>query len=401
MDEEADVCEGTEFEIDITTSETGIVLWSTNGDGIFDNPLSTHINYTPGEQDIMNGTVTLTVNAISPYGCGDATRDLVLTTHPITHSEFAATSCVAYNWNGIEYTEEGDYEQTLQTVYGCDSIVTLHLSLVDFLMTETEMTACDSYVWAGETYIESGDYEKTFSSLYGCDSIVTMHLTINELSTTNLTVEACDSYEWNDEIFEESGIYTKTFTNVMGCDSIVNLCLIVNKTPAINVIEGPNEVDVLHTPSSTYTAVGELFQIDEYIWIIEPAEAGSITTEMNKAIVVWSDSFKGTATLKVTAANPCGENTSNLSVNVKNSTDVAEYGIETKIYPNPTRGLVTVEAEGLRQIEVLNTLGQRVATATGKGETLRIDISQLPAGIYFVNVTDGEGRKCVRKVVKE
>ena len=401
MDAEADVCEGAEFDIDITTSETGIVLWTTNGDGTFGAPFSAHTTYTPGEQDITHGSVTLTVNAISPFGCGDATRDLVLTTHPITHSEFAATSCVAYNWNGIEYTEEGDYEQTLQSVFGCDSIVTLHLSLVDVLMTETEVTACDSYVWAGETYIESGDYEKAFTSLYGCDSIVTMHLTINDLSTADFTVEACDNYEWNGELFEESGVYVKTFTNAMGCDSIVTLYLIVNKTPAINAIEGPSEVDVLNTPSNTYTAVGELYQIDEYIWTIEPAEAGSITTEMDKAIVVWSDTYKGTVTLKATAANLCGENANSLSVNVKNSTDVVEYGIKTKIYPNPTRGLIIVEAEGLRQIEVLNTLGQRVATATSEGETLHIDISQLPAGIYFVNITDSEGRKCVRKVVKE
>ena len=108
-----------------------------------------------------------------------------------------------------------------------------------------------------------------------------------------------------------------------------------------------------------------------------------------------------TATLKVTAANPCGESSNSFSVIVKNSTDVTEYGIEAKLYPNPTQGLVTVEAEGLRQIEVVNTLGQRVATATGEGASLHINISHLPAGIYFVNVSDGEGRKCVRKVVKE
>jgi hypothetical protein len=30
-----------------------------------------------------------------------------------------------------------------------------------------------------------------------------------------------------------------------------------------------------------------------------------------------------------------------------------------------------------------------------------VDISALPAGVYFVNLTDAEGRKCVKKVVKE
>ena len=72
------------------------------------------------------------------------------------------------------------------------------------------------------------------------------------------------------------------------------------------------------------------------------------------------------------------------------------------VYPNPTTGLVTVKGKDLKQAEVFNTLGQRVVTAKGEGgETLQIDIADLPAGFYFVNVTDGEGRKCIRKVVKE
>ena len=71
------------------------------------------------------------------------------------------------------------------------------------------------------------------------------------------------------------------------------------------------------------------------------------------------------------------------------------------VHPNPTTGLVTIIGKDLKQAEVLNTLGQHVATATGKGETMQVDLSGLPIGVYFVNVTDSEGRKCVRKVVKE
>ena len=71
------------------------------------------------------------------------------------------------------------------------------------------------------------------------------------------------------------------------------------------------------------------------------------------------------------------------------------------IHPNPTTGQVTITGENLRQAEVVNTLGQRVATATGDREQLSVDLSGQPAGVYFVTVTDEEGRKCVRKVVKE
>lgn len=73
----------------------------------------------------------------------------------------------------------------------------------------------------------------------------------------------------------------------------------------------------------------------------------------------------------------------------------------TFIHPNPTNGLVTITGENLRQAEVINMLGQQVLSVQGKGDELHIDIAALPAGVYFVTVTDKEGRKWVRKVVKE
>ncbi len=71
------------------------------------------------------------------------------------------------------------------------------------------------------------------------------------------------------------------------------------------------------------------------------------------------------------------------------------------IYPNPANSIVTITGKNLKSAEVLNVLGQSVATVKGQGETLQIDMANLPTGVYFVNITDEEGRKCVRKVVKE
>lgn len=71
------------------------------------------------------------------------------------------------------------------------------------------------------------------------------------------------------------------------------------------------------------------------------------------------------------------------------------------IYPNPANATITITGESLRQIEITNMLGQRVATHQAEGPQATIDISALPTGIYFVGITDENGKRCVQKVVKE
>jgi hypothetical protein len=80
--------------------------------------------------------------------------------------------------------------------------------------------------------------------------------------------------------------------------------------------------------------------------------------------------------------------------------DNEEIPIAT-VHPNPTTGVVRIIGKDLKAAEIINTLGQRVATAQGKGDQMTIDIANLPEGVYFVRITNEQGRKCVRKVVKE
>ena len=83
---------------------------------------------------------------------------------------------------------------------------------------------------------------------------------------------------------------------------------------------------------------------------------------------------------------------------------VEENGVTsafTTIYPNPTNGQITVIGENLHQAEVFNMLGQQVLSVQGSGNEMQINMSAFPAGIYFVAVTNEEGRKCVQKVIKE
>jgi hypothetical protein len=70
------------------------------------------------------------------------------------------------------------------------------------------------------------------------------------------------------------------------------------------------------------------------------------------------------------------------------------------VHPNPTEGVFTVSGEDVREVEVYNALGQQILTQLVNGGTANIDLESQPAGVYFVNVTDQNGKRCVKKVVK-
>lgn len=69
------------------------------------------------------------------------------------------------------------------------------------------------------------------------------------------------------------------------------------------------------------------------------------------------------------------------------------------IYPNPTRGLLSVTGKGLKQLYLYDLLGKKVATVPSyNGINAMVDTSSLAAGIYLARVYVGNG-VCVKRVV--
>ena len=122
-----------------------------------------------------------------------------------------------------------------------------------------EVSACNLYVWNGTTYTESGTYTGTFTAANGCDSVVTLHLTINESVTYEFDTSANESFVWNGETFTETGDYTRTFAAANGCDSIVTLHL--------NVITGISEaemhINIFPNPANDILNITSSEQISE------------------------------------------------------------------------------------------------------------------------------------------
>jgi len=151
--------------------------------------------------------------------------------YPIIHTD-EISSCNAYTWiDGNTYSTSTDsptYTFIGGAYNGCDSIVHLDLNILNSSSATDIQSACDSYTWIdGNTYTESNNSAThTLSNAAGCDSLVTLNLTINSNATTD-EQSACDSYTWIDGMTYTSNNNnaTQVLTNIAGCDSVVTLNL--------------------------------------------------------------------------------------------------------------------------------------------------------------------------------
>ena len=176
-----------------------------------------------------------TTTLLDANGC-DSLITLHLTVLPeVPITEEYATICYGdtYTWHATTYNASGDYTTTLLDANGCDSLITLHLTVLpEVPITHLYDTICygDTYIWQGTTYNTSGDYTTTLLDSNGCDSIVTLHLhVLQDIQPTQQHVSICygETYVWNGAVYDQSGVYSTILTSVHGCDSIVKLILTV------------------------------------------------------------------------------------------------------------------------------------------------------------------------------
>ncbi|MBR4392078.1 MAG: S8 family peptidase [Bacteroidales bacterium] len=61
------------------------------------------------------------------------------------------------------------------------------------------------------------------------------------------------------------------------------------------------------------------------------------------------------------------------------------------VYPNPSMDFVTICAQGLQRVEILDITGKKLITAQAIHDEFHLDIRQLVAGIYFVTAVTEQG----------
>jgi Tfp pilus assembly major pilin PilA len=246
----ATICNGNSYTFDgqdIQTAGTYTAVYtSANG---CDSTVVLTLEVLPTQQSAINATICdgsayeyngQALSAAGSYefifeganGC-DSTVTINLTVLPNSNTALAATICdgETYSFNGLNLTESGQYTIVLNNINGCDSTILLQLTVLAPVSTTIDMAICEGagYIFGSDTLTAAGAYTATFTSVYGCDSIVTLNLSFVGIYHAQLQAAICmgESYTFNGQQLTQSGDYAVTYTAIGGCDSTIDLSLTV------------------------------------------------------------------------------------------------------------------------------------------------------------------------------
>ena len=60
------------------------------------------------------------------------------------------------------------------------------------------------------------------------------------------------------------------------------------------------------------------------------------------------------------------------------------------IYPNPANEKITIEAQNIETVSIMNVMGQTVYETSVNDDNMVIDVNDFPAGIYMIHVVTDE-----------
>ncbi len=169
----------------------------------------------------------------SSEGC-DSTVTLNLTVNPSELIVLNRIICEGDSvvLNNTTFTTSGQFDIKLQTSLGCDSIVRLNLTVLDTSTKTYVSTICEgqSVTIGGQTFTDAGIYTIRLLNSNGCDSTIILDLRVKPVTRTDIEKVICegDVVIIGSQTFTVTGRYTITLTSSIDCDSIINLDLTVN-----------------------------------------------------------------------------------------------------------------------------------------------------------------------------
>jgi Peptidase family C25./Propeptide_C25. len=417
------------------------VLWTTSGDGSFENANEVATTYTPGANDIEAGQVNI-IAVVESMGCGPVEFEYPFNMNPAPQIEITTPEINACSNNEIilGISASGSFNNPANPM-APDYVVVINGAEYEFAEGTTTITLpaiAEAGVYSyhvssidnGTCSTSYGENEKTFTiNVSSSPTLVVDNaehdLCNGEMAVLNFTFTGIAPFEIEAtglaNFTSEENTLTMTLdpeesinavltsiTDATGCthniEQVIRITL--HDVPALPVIDGQNELDIYYTPVSTYTADSSEYSFN---WTLTPENAGSLVSDGNSVEITWSNTFSGNATLAVVESNSCGESEQGtLVLNLKNSTSVSESEIvNPNIYPNPANNELNIEIEslnGLTTIEVYNILGERVMVekvTAENGLNTQLNLNQVTNGTYLVKIMNNDKTWVKNIVIKK
>ena len=433
-DTTATACDNfTWWNTNYTNSTNGATHVLTNADGC-DSTVTLHLtihfstagdttatacdNFTWWNTNYTNSTNGATHVLTNADGC-DSTVTLHLTVNHSNSGDTTATACNSFTWWNTNYTSTtNSATHVLTNTAGCDSTVTLHLTVNHSTTGIETVTACDSYTWHGTTYTSSTNtptYSTTNAA--GCDSTVTLHLTINQSTSTTWSIGICqgDSLFFNDRWIDEEGEYRDTLQSALGCDSTVLLMLIIYPTSETIVtdtacdsyewMDGMTYTTSTDSPTITLPNMNR-YRCDSIVRLNLTVNYSSHDTIVDSA--AGSYYWQGNTYTESGEYLFEGQTVAGCDSVVVLRLTITPVGIDASdslwaitVYPNPAKGMISIEGQEMTGVDVYDATGRRAAHFEFDGHTSRasIDIHHLPAGVYTLRIGLADGY-AIRRLIK-
>lgn len=280
----------------------------------------------------------------------------------------------------------------LLTAAGSEDIYVLKLNQpCSVPLTGTDVqTACGNYTWIDGTTYTSNNNTATYTlqggSSTGCDSIVTLNLTINQ-NTNGVDVQtACGSYVWIDgntyTSSNNTAMYTLQGGASTGCDSIVTLDLTITTTNAS--INQSNDTLVANIAGATYQ------------WL----DCATNTIIAGATGQQWIATANGDYAVIITQ-NGCTDTSACMNVTMVGLLPILTTSIQVYPNPSDDLVYVELKELTTAQIKVLNSNGQVVQEQTiVQAQQAILSLKDLRAGLYWLVIVKEEGVQTL-KIRKE
>lgn len=201
-------------------------------------PGSTYYYPANGQTYPVGGPYTVTLSKRNYLG-GDSIVTLTVTqytAYPDEHVYVTICNGETFIWDCDQLKTSGEYTFSGTTTHGCDSIVTLHLTVLPAITNTESMTIAFGWpsTWRGfdlSTYaIGSHVLKDTLTSSLGCDSVLILNLEVLPKGEDTYGFDSAyvcpgDTAEYMGEKMVVPGSYTFTMPNSIYGDSIITFYL--------------------------------------------------------------------------------------------------------------------------------------------------------------------------------